>query len=77
MRGFQYVYHIPATKVAHAEEFDGTAPVPEDPPEALRVVQILLFSFIPVDISSAEPISDSQIVSVIQMSPAMQKCRSF
>jgi len=69
---------MPMTRVAQVLRFPpGTAPVPEPPLTALVVVQVLAFSFIPVEISSADPTSDSQIVSVIQISPAMQKCLSL
>ncbi len=68
---------MPKTMVPQADKLLGTAPVPEAPLPALRVVQVLLFSFIPVDISSADPISDSMMDSVMQMSPAMQKCLYF
>ena len=77
MSSFQNVPHMPMTRVAHTLELPGTAPDPDPPAGALVVVQVLALSFMPVEISSADPNSDSQMDSVIQISPAMQKCLSF
>jgi len=68
---------MPLIRVAQVLMFLGTAPDPDDPEAALVTVHVFPFSFIPVEISSADPTSDSTMVSVIQISPAMQKCLSL